>query len=177
MATPVPAANLVAGRDYPSNEAEFRAWFSDDVSCRDYLEWLRWPDGFICPACGPGVEHYRYRDGRMWCVGCSRRRSVTADTIFDRTRTPLTVWFSAAWHMVGPKYGVSVLTLQRLLGFGSYQTAWAMLHRYRTAMVRPGRDRLSGDVEVDESFLGGTRPGKRGRGALGRVPVVIGVES
>jgi transposase-like protein len=74
------------------------------------------------------------------------------------------------------KHGISALGLKRVLGLGSYQTAWAMLHRYRTAMVRPGRDRLSGDVEVDESMFGGVRPGKRGRGAAGKVMVAIAVE-
>jgi transposase-like protein len=91
---------------------------------------------------------------------------VTSGTIFHRTRTPLTVWFAAAWHITSAKNGVSAKTLQRLLGFGSYQTAWAMLHRFRTAMVRPGRDRLSGEVEVDEVFVGGVQPGKRGRAAV-----------
>ena len=116
-------------------------------------------------------------DGRFWCEPCRRRVSVTAGTIFHRTRTPLTIWFAAAWHMTSAKNGVSAKTLHRLLGFGSYQTAWTMLHRFRTAMVRPGRDRLAGDVEVDETFIGGIRPGKRGRGAEGKALVAVAVES
>ena len=94
-------------------------------------------------------------------------------TIFHRTRTPLMVWFAAAWYMTSAKNGVSAKTLHRLLGFGSYQTAWTMLHRFRTAMVRPGRDLLTGDVEVDETFIGGIRPGKRGRGAEGKTLVAV----
>lgn len=97
-------------------------------------------------------------------------------TIFHRTRTPLMVWFAAAWYMTSAKNGVSAKTLHRLLGFGSYQTAWSMLHRFRTAMVRPGRDLLTGDVEVDETFIGGIRPGKRGRGAEGKTLVAVAVE-
>jgi len=86
------------------------------------------------------------------------------------------VWFAAAWYMTSAKNGVSAKTLHRLLGFGSYQTAWTMLHRFRTAMVRPGRDLLTGDVEVDETFIGGIRPGKRGRGAEGKTLVAVAVE-
>lgn len=102
--------------------------------------------------------------------------SVTADTIFHGTRTPLSVWFAAAWLMVSQKHGISALGLRRALGTGSQQTAWAMLYRYRTAMVRSGRERLGGIVEVDEAFLGGPEPGRRGRGALGKTMVEIAVE-
>jgi len=115
-------------------------------------------------------------DGRFWCERCQQRISVTAGTIFHGTRTPLTVWFAAAWYMTSAKNGVSAKTLHRLLGFGSYQTAWTMLHRFRAAMVRPGRDRLTGTVEVDETFIGGSRPGKRGRGAEGKTLVAVAVE-
>jgi len=115
--------------------------------------------------------------GRVWrCGGCRKRVSRTAGTIFQDTRTPLTVWFAAGWYMTADPGGVSALTMQKLLGLGSYQTAWTMLHRYRTAMVRPGREVLTGRVEVDETFLGGERPGVRGRGALGKTLVVIAVE-
>lgn len=105
-----------------------------------------------------------------------RRVSATAGTIFHGTRTPLTVWFSAAWHLTSSKTGISAMQLQREMGLGSYQTAWTMLHRYRTVMVRPGRDRLSGNVEVDESFLGGPEPGVPGRGALSKVLFAAAVE-
>src|SRR5660397_83782 len=117
--------------------------------------------------------------GRVWRCGngeCRKRVSRTAGTIFQDTRTPLTVWFAAGWYMTADPGGVSALTMQKLLGLGSYQTAWAMLHRYRTAMVRPGQELLSGRVEVDETFLGGEQPGPRGRGALGKTLVVIAVE-
>ncbi len=175
MPTLTPASHLQAGHDYPRNYAELRAWFPDDAACLDYLEWLRWPKGFVCPRCEtPG--HWRMGDGRFWCKRCQQRISATAGTIFHATRTPLTVWFAAAWYMTSAKNGVSAKTLHRLLGFGSYQTAWTMLHRFRTAMVRRGRDRLTGTVEVDETFVGGIRPGKRGRGAEGKTLVAVAVE-
>jgi len=141
----------------------------------DYLDWLRWPSGPVCPRCQrPATTVAR---GRVWrCGGCDKRVSWTAGTIFQDTRTPLTVWFAAAWYMTADPGGVAALTMQRLLGLGSYQTAWAMLHRYRTAMVRPGRELLAGRVEVDETFLGEEQPGVPGRGALGKTLVVVAVE-
>jgi hypothetical protein len=87
------------------------------------------------------------------CRSCARQSTVTAGTIFDKTRTPLRVWLAAAWYLTNQKQGVSALGLQRVLGLGSYQTAWTMLHRFRRAMVRPDRDRLKGSVEVDETYL------------------------
>lgn len=166
---------LLAGRDYPSSYAELRAWFSEDWKCLNYLDWLRWPDGFVCPWC-TSREGWRAPDGRWRCAGCDRRVSATAGTIFHGTRTPLTVWLSAAWHLTSGKGGISATELQREMQLGSYQTAWAMLHRYRSVMVRPGRDRLTGDVEVDEAFLGGPEAGIPGRGALGKVLFAAAVE-
>jgi hypothetical protein len=104
------------------------------------------------------------KNGQWWCDACRNRVSGTADTIFHRTRTPLTVWFAAAWHLTSAKNGASAKTLHRILGFGSYPTAWAMLHRFRCAIGHSGHDMLSGHVEVDEITFGGVRHGKRGRG-------------
>lgn len=164
-----------AGVHYPGSLADLRAWFPDDAACLDYLAWLRWPDGVRCPYCG-GAAPWPLKDGRYSCAVCRRRVSATAGTIFAGTRTPLTVWFEAAWLMTTSKAGTSALNLQRVLGLGSYQTAWAMLHRYRDVMVVPARDKLSGDVEVDETFIGGPKPGKRGRGAAGKVLVAGAIE-
>lgn len=127
----------MVGRDYPGSYAQLRAWFDEDWKCLDYLDWLRWPDGFVCPRCGSG-RGWRAPDRRWRCAGCDRRVSVTAGTIFDKTRTPLTVWFATAWLLVNSKTGVSATQLRREMELGSIQTAWAMLHRYRTVMVRPG---------------------------------------
>ena len=150
-----------AGAHYPRSTGEFLAWFRTDEDCLDYLEWLRWPGGFACPYCG-NAGGWRLADGRVECGDCSRRTSVTAGTVFDRTRTPLTVWFHACWLFATAKDGISAQYLQRVLEIGSYHTAWAMLHRLRSALVRPGRDRLAGVVEVDETFIGGEEHGLRG---------------
>lgn len=166
----------LAGVHYPGSLADVRAWFPDDAACLDYLDWLRWPDGFVCPHCQSVID-WPLRDGRHACADCARRVSPTAGTIYHRTRTPLTVWFEAAWLMTTSKSGTSALNLKRVLGLGSYQTAWAMLHRYRDVMVVPARDKLSGDVEMDETFVGGkNNPGKRGRGAAGKVIVAGAIE-
>jgi transposase-like protein len=163
------------GVHYPRSTGEFQAWFRADADCLDYLEWLRWPDGFACPSCG--CAGWRLGDGRFECGSCGRRTSVTAGTIFDRTRTPLRVWFTACWMFATQKDGVSAQSLQRALDIGSYQTAWAMLHRLRSALVRPGRDLLTGTVEVDETFIGGEEAGLRGGRARGKKSLVgIAVE-
>ena len=156
-----------AGAHYPRSVGEFQAWFRTDADCLDYLEWLRWPDGFICPTCGHDGG-WRLDDARFMCPECGARSSVTAGTIFDRTRTPLTVWFSACWLFATGKDGISALSLKRLLEIGSYQTAWAMLHRLRSVLVRPGRDLLTGTVQVDETYIGGAEPGLRGGRAKGK---------
>ena len=166
-----------AGVHYPRSVGELQAWFRVDADCLDYLEWLRWPAGFVCPDCGhPGG--WRLGDGRFECAGCGHRTSVTAGTIFDRTRTPLTVWFTACWLFASDKGGISALSVQRALEIGSYQTAWTMLHRLRSVLVRPGRERLTGTVEVDETFIGGEEPGLRGGRARGKkVLTCIAVET
>jgi hypothetical protein len=156
-----------AGVHYPRSVGEFQAWFRTDADCLDYLEWLRWPQGFVCPECSHN-RGWRLGDGRIMCAACSHRISVTAGTIFDKTRTPLTVWFTACWLFATAKDGISALGLQRALEIGSVQTAWAMLHRLRSVLVRPGRDRLAGRVEVDETYIGGEEPGLRGGRARGK---------
>ncbi len=113
-------------------------------------------------------------DGRLKCSSCGSRTSPTAGTIFDRTRTPLTVWFATCWMFASQKDGISALALKRQLEIGSYQTAWAMLGRLRSVLVRPGRERLSGAVEVDESYFGGEEPGLRGGRQKGK-KVLVGV--
>jgi len=165
-----------AGHDYPRSTGEFQSWFATDADCLDYLEWLRWPDGFVCPRCDH-AGGWAVGDGRYKCAGCGARTSVTAGTLFDRRRTPLTVWFTACWMFASQKDGVSALSLQRTLEIGSYATAWAMLHRLRSVLVRPGRDRLTGRVEVDETFIGGEEPGLSGGRAKGKKSLVAGNHS
>ncbi|MGH2797933.1 MAG: IS1595 family transposase, partial [Thermoleophilaceae bacterium] len=166
-------ATSQAGKHYPRSLGEFQAWFRTDADCLDYLEWLRWPDGFVCPDCGH-AGGWRLGDGRVECPACGERTSPTAGTIFDRTRTPLTVWFTACWLFASQKDGISALSLKRQLEIGSYQTAWAILHRLRSVLVRPGRERLAGEVEVDESYFGGEEPGLRGGRQKGK-KVLVGI--
>lgn len=143
----------VSAQDYPCTWSEFLDWFSSEEACLSYLERLRWPHGFACPNCASMAAPYRSSRTRLMCQDCGRQTTVTSGTLFDKTRTPLKVWLAAAWYLTSQKQGVSALGLQRVLGLGSYQTAWTMLHRFRCAMVRPDRERLKGLVEVDETYL------------------------
>jgi len=161
--------------DYPKTLLEFERRFDSDEACRGYLAALRWPEGFRCPRCGHERSWLNNR-GLYECAVCHRQTSVTAGTVLQDTRKPLTLWFRAMWYVTSQKTGVSALGLQRVLGLGSYETAWVWLHKLRRAMVRPGRDRLQGTVEVDETYWGGERPGKRGRGAAGKSLVVVAAE-
>jgi transposase-like protein len=161
--------------DYPQTVLELRERFADEQACRDYLAKLRWPEGFLCPVCQT-QDHWLTERGLRHCRSCGRQTSVTAGTLFADTHLPLRLWFEAMWQVTSQKYGASALGMQRVLGLGSYRTAWNWLHKLRRAMVRPGRDRLQGVIEVDEIFIGGPRPGKRGRGAAGKVLVVIAAQ-
>lgn len=161
--------------DYPCNLVDMEKRFASDEACRAYLESLRWPSGFLCPRCG-GREGWRMKTGLILCRQCRYQASVTAGTIFQGSRLPLTLWFRAIWYVTSQKNGISALGIQRILGFSSYQTAWAWLHKLRRAMVRPGRDRLSGTIQVDETMIGGERAGKRGRGAEGKTLVLVAAQ-
>jgi len=166
---------LVAGRDYPSSYRDFVRMFPDQAACAAYLEHLRWPDEFICPSCGTVSLPWRQTRGRLVCRACRYQGSVTSGTILDKTRTPLTIWFEAAWHLTTAKNGLSAKTLERTIGT-RYRVAWTMLQRFRVAMVRSERERLSGNVEIDEALIGGVEHGgKRGRGTTKSV-VAIAVE-
>src|SRR5208337_5079117 len=161
--------------DYPSDELEFAERFGTEESCRTYLEQLRWPDGFVCPRCGHRVG-WKIRRWQYQCAACLYPVSVTAGTILQDTHKPLRLWFRTAWYVTGQKYGASALGLQRVLGLGSYVTAWSWLHKLRRAMVRPGRDALSGRVEVDETYVGGLEEGVRGRQTETKALVAIACE-
>lgn len=141
-----------------------------------FLGRLRWEEaGFICKKCGNETAWSLARC--VWeCTKCGAHRSPTEGTLLHRTRFPLKTWFDAAWHVCEQKNGMSALGLQRAMGFGSYHTAWEWLHRMRQAMVLPGRNKLNGEVEVDETFVGGVKQGKRGRGAAGKSLVLIAAE-
>ena len=161
--------------DFPANLLELEARFSIESACRDYLAKLRWPDGFRCPRC-LNKKAWARSNGLYECARCGFLTSVIAGTIFQDTKKPLLMWFRAMWHVTSQKYGANAIGLQRVLGLGSYRTAWSWLHKLRRAMVRPGRDRLSGIVQVDETFIGGVRTGKRGRGAEGKSLILIAAQ-
>lgn len=148
--------------DYPRNLLEFERRFSSEDACREYLRNLRWPAGFVCPRCG-AQQAWLTKRNLLVCVSCQHQVSLTAGTIFQDTRKPLGVWFRAMWWVTTQKNGASALGLQRELGLRTYWTAWTWLHKLRRAMVRSGRDRLKGTVEVDETYWGGEEEGVVGR--------------
>jgi transposase-like protein len=160
--------------EYPRNLTELEADFGTEDACRAYLARLRWPSGFACPRCGSG-KAWRVR-GLWECAGCGCQTSVTAGTIFQDTRTPLPVWFRAMWWVTTQKNGASALGLQRVLGLKKYETAWTWLHKLRRAMVRPGRDLLTGRVEVDECYVGGLEEGRPGRLNLKKALVIVAAQ-
>lgn len=160
--------------EYPRNLTELEADFGSEEACRAYLARLRWPTGFVCPRCG-SAKAWSVRD--LWeCGGCGCQTSVTAGTIFQDTRTPLAVWFRAMWWVTTQKNGASALGLQRVLGLKKYETAWTWLHKLRRAMVRPGRNLLTGRVEVDECYVGGLEEGLPGRLNLKKALVVVAAQ-
>lgn len=167
--------NLTKKLSFPNTFREFIEQFPDNAACAVYLEQLRWPMVFCCPACHSSGEPWHQTRGRLVCTACRHQTSVTSGTIMEKTRTPLTTWFEAAWHLTTAKNGLSAKALKQTLGT-KYRTAWAMLQRYRVSMVRSEREQLSGVIEVDETFAGGVgQGGKRGRGTSKSI-IVIAIE-
>ena len=160
---------------YPRTLAELEERFATEQACVAYLSRLRWPHGFRCPRC-EAAKGWPSARGLVTCGVCGYQASLTAGTIFEGTRKPLTLWFRAIWWVTSQKTGASALGLQRILGLGSYETAWSWLHKLRRAMVRPGRERLSGAVEVDESYVGPTEEGLRGRRTHRKALIVVAAE-
>jgi transposase-like protein/predicted RNA-binding Zn-ribbon protein involved in translation (DUF1610 family) len=162
--------------EYPRTIEEFKQMFRSEADCIDYLFCIRLQHGFVCPKCGNDtfwiVKGYLYQ-----CRTCRHQSSVKAGTIFQDSKIPLTTWFNAIWLFVTQKSGASAKSIQQNLGLPSYQTAWTLLQKLRKAMVMSDRTKLSGIVEVDESYLGGSNEGgKRGRGSENKIPVLIAVE-
>jgi transposase-like protein len=139
---------------------EFQRQFAGEEACQDYLAACRWPDGFACSRCGH-TRAYRVR-ARWQCAACRYQVSLTAGTILHNTKTPLAVWFWAAYLTVTDKRGMSALLLQRQLGLRRYETAWMLLHKLRRAMVNAAREPLHGEVEIDDTWIGGPQAGLRG---------------
>lgn len=155
--------------------AEFEQRFATEGACRAYLARLRWPTGFCCPQCKTSGSWTTTRC-LMMCRGCGYQASVTAGTIFHRTRLPLQDLFRAIWWMTDQQHKLSALGLQRLLGLGSYRTAWLWLQKLRRAMVRPGRDQLGGQVEVTKTYIGGGEAGGSRRHLGNKILVAIAAQ-
>lgn len=154
---------------------EFDKTFASEGDCVQYLIEVKWPLGYKCSKCSHN-EYWVLSRKRLKCKKCLDICTITSNTFFDQSNKPLTLWFRAIWWMIAQKNGVSASGLQSILGIGSYKTAWVWLHKLRTLMVFPNRDKLSGKVEIDETFVGGVAEGKRGRGAENKSLVVIAVE-
>ena len=162
---------------YPKDFQEFIMQFKTEDDCWNYIFELRWPDGFSCPKC-KGNKYWLTEKRLIHCSLCENQTSITGGTIFHGTRKPLLLWFHIIWWVVAQKTGASAYNLKDFMGFGSYETAWAWLHKLRRAMVRPEREKLVGDVEVDETYIGGKEigKGKQGRGAETKTLVVVAAE-
>lgn len=169
-------ASPTLGVDYPRTFDEIDDWFRTEAQCRDYIRRLCWPNGFVCKRCGVAGEPWVTARGVFRCKDCDGSTSLAAGTVFHDTHKPLRTWFLAMWFITSQKNGMSALGLQRTLGLGSYETAWTWLHKLRRAMVRPGRDRLTGEIEVDETYIGGPEENKRGREIKKKSIVVVAAE-
>jgi transposase-like protein len=162
-------------RGLPETMIEFQRRFPDDSACWTYLASCRWPEGYRCPRCGGGTAAL-LTTRRLWqCSACRYQVSVTAGTVLHKTRTPLHLWFWAA-YLVTATPGVSALQLQRQLGLGRYETAWTMLHKLRRGMAAPERDALQDRVEVGKCWIRGHTAGQRGRTPDSKELVAIAVE-
>lgn len=161
--------------DYPKNFEEFIIRFATEQACYDYIASLRWPKGFRCPRC-QSTKAWRTKRALMCCSDCGRQTSITAGTLFQSTRKPLRLWFHVMWWIMSQKTGASAKNLQHTMGFRRYETAWTWLHKFRRVMIRPGRVRLQGTVEVDETYIGGEEEGSKGRKIEKKALIVIAVE-
>jgi transposase-like protein len=177
------AVDVVARRDlpFPRSLPEFQRLFPDEAACAAYLERARWSDGFICLRCGTIGEPYRYsaRPGVLCCRACRHETRLTAGTVMERTHTPLSVWFWAAYLVASQTQGISAVQFQRQLGLSRYETAFQILHKLRAGMVRPDQDQIGGKpdehVEADETWIGGRTRGE-GRGVHHKSLVAAAVE-
>jgi transposase-like protein len=164
-------------KKYPKDFQEFLVLFPNEDSCWQYLIEIRWSDGYVCPHCG-SKKYWLTAKHKVHCSSCEKEISITSGTIFQESKKPLLLWFHIMWWVVAQKTGASAYNLKDFMGFGSYETAWTWLHKLRRAMVRPGREKLSGIIEVDETYIGGDEigTGKQGRGAEAKSLVVVAAE-
>ena len=160
---------------YPKNQMEFENSFNTDDQCLAYLHLLKYENGFKCSSC-PGTEYWQNKRKVLVCKQCAQETTIIAGTIFHGSRVKLHLLFRMLWFILVQKNGVSALSVQHILGFTKYKTVWVWLHKFRRIMIMPNREKLSGIIEIDETFVGGARKGKRGRGADGKAIVIIAIE-
>ena len=162
---------------YPGHFQEFLALFPDERSCWLYLIEIGWPSGYVCSNCN-SVNYWLTSKHKIHCSGCEKEFSITSGTIFQKSSKPLLLWFHVMWWVVAQKTGASAYNLMDFMGFGSYEASWTWLHKLRRAMVRDGREKLSGIVEMDETYIGGEEigTGRQGRGAEEKSLVVVAAE-
>jgi hypothetical protein len=159
------------------SEAQFREAYGTEGQCRAVAEKLRWPTGFVCPLCGSCEGRWLSTRPKIQCRACRHQVSLTAGTIFHATKLPLTSWFLAMWLVATAKNGISSVELGRRLGI-KQTNAWALKQKIMAVMTgRENAKRLDGRIEMDDAYLGGRRPGKRGRGAAGKQPFVAAVST
>jgi transposase-like protein len=158
--------------EFPKTLLEFENRFPNEKTCWTALRQLRWPQGFVCPRC-EGTESSFISTRRLeQCRSCRYQCSVTAGTVFHRTKIPLRTWFWAIFFVSRHKQGISALQIQKDLGIGSYQTAWTMLHKLRSGLKPRRRPGLRGIVEADETYVGGHEPGRSGGRQAGTKTIV-----
>lgn len=157
---------------YPHTIMDFEKDFSTEEDCEEYLYSIRWKNGFDCPYCH-NTACWKMTDGNYRCTKCRKKTSIISGTLFQDSKKSILLWFRAMWLLTNQKQGLNAVSLKNTLGFGNYESAWLWMHKLRTAMVRKDRDKLSGNVEIDEIYLGGERPGNRGRGAFGKTLILV----
>jgi transposase-like protein len=163
----------VARPSYPLSILEFQERFATEEACREYLFASRWPEGFVCPACGSARAGEMHRRRLLWqCKDCGQQTSATAGTVMHATHTPLRTWFWAAYLVATHHPGISAKQLQRQLGLSRYETAWLLLQKLRRAMVAPERELLKREVEIDDFWLGGYEEGLKGSRQRGKKALV-----
>jgi len=160
---------------YPRDQLEFEDQFRTETECIEYFKKIRWPKGFVCRKCGES-EFWLQSRNRYTCRICQFQSTLFSGTVFEGSRLKLRLWYRAIWWMISQKHGTSAAGLQKGLGIKSYKTAWLLLHKIRSAMVDPRRSKLSGKIEVDESWVGGKKHGPEYKGGKGNPIVVVAIE-
>ena len=161
--------------EYPRDQLEFEDWFRTETECMDFFRKIRWPKGFLCRRCG-NDEAWQQTRGRFTCKACQFQNSLLAGTMFAGSRLKLRLWYRAIWWVLNQKHGTSAAGLQKGLGIKSYKTAWLLLHKIRSAMIDPKRSKLSGNIEMDEAWVGGKKHGPEYKGGKGNPIVVVAIE-